>query len=307
MSFAKHETFYIREGWLFKGMAAIVGAQEREQLPTIFQDADAPEQLGIGRNMVRALRFWMQATGLAEERLEQRQRTQRLTPLGRLVWQYDRYLEETDTLWLIHYQLACSHQHATTWYWFFNHFAPATFDQHTCLEALRNWVISTFPDQEFALSSLEKDIDCLLKTYLFDGTSRVPEDLRESPLSRLGLLSSYSDGNKKQYRLERTDSASLDPRLVLYVLLDRQLQNRTTARQVRLGEVLREPMNVGRVFNLTATTLIEVLKELNVRYPDYSVQFVRTEGLDDLTLPVCTPAEVLSHYYIQRVLAYEAE
>lgn len=307
MSFAKHETFYIREGWLFKGMAAIVGAEEHEQLPTIFQDAHAPEQLGIGRNMVRALRFWMQATGLTEEKLEQRQRTQRLTPFGHLVWEHDRYLEDPHTLWLIHYRLVCSQQHATSWYWFFNHFAPTTFDQHTCLDALKEWVIATFPDQEIATSSLEKDIDCLLKTYLSDGVSRIPEDLRESPLSRLNVLRSFTSGHQKLYRLERTDPASVDPRLVLYVMLDRQAQNRGTATQVRLSEVVREPMNAGRVFNLTATTLIDVLKELNLRYPEWRVQFVRTEGLDDLTLPACPPTQVLAHYYAQRVLAYEAE
>ena len=57
MSFAKHEAFYIREGWLFKGMAAIKQAEGDGQLPTIFLDTDAPERLGIGRNMVRSLRF----------------------------------------------------------------------------------------------------------------------------------------------------------------------------------------------------------------------------------------------------------
>src|SRR5437667_6604624 len=79
MSFAKHETFYIREGWLFKGMAAIKKAEDDGQLPTIFLDTDAPERLGIGHNMVRSLRFWMQAIGLVEEKQEERQRAHRLS------------------------------------------------------------------------------------------------------------------------------------------------------------------------------------------------------------------------------------
>ncbi len=40
MSFAKHETFYIREGWLFKGMAAIKQAEDKGHLPTIFLDTE---------------------------------------------------------------------------------------------------------------------------------------------------------------------------------------------------------------------------------------------------------------------------
>jgi hypothetical protein len=81
MPFAKHETFYIREGWLFKGMAEIKKAEDEGQRSTIFLDPDAPERLGIGQNMVRSLRFWMLAIGLAEERQE-RQRIHCLTPLG---------------------------------------------------------------------------------------------------------------------------------------------------------------------------------------------------------------------------------
>src|SRR5574341_1496871 len=122
MPFAKHETFHIREGWLFKGMSAIKTTEAEGRLPTIFLDRDAPEQLGIGRNMVRALRFWMQATGLAKEQLEDHYATQRLTSFGEWVWQHDRYLEDETTIWLIHYHLACSRDQATTWYWFFNHF-----------------------------------------------------------------------------------------------------------------------------------------------------------------------------------------
>ena len=73
MPFAKHETFHIREGWLFKGMDAIC------RDPTIFLAKDASERLGLGKNMVRALRFWMTSTGLAEEYQEDQRTHQRLT------------------------------------------------------------------------------------------------------------------------------------------------------------------------------------------------------------------------------------
>lgn len=102
MQFAKHETFHIRDGWLFKGMATIKSAEAMGQLPTIFLDKDGPEHLGIGRNMVRALRFWIQATGLAQEEREQGKTIHRLSRFGEWVWQHDRYLDDESTLWLIH-------------------------------------------------------------------------------------------------------------------------------------------------------------------------------------------------------------
>ncbi len=303
MAFAKHETFYVREGWLFKGMAAIKKAKEAGHPPTIFLDDDAPERLGIGQNMVHALRFWMQATGLAEEKLE-RQRVQRLTPFGELIWSYDRYLENDATLWLLHYHLASSEVHATTWYWFFNHYAPSTFDERDCLESLHNWVISTHPDQEVAIGSLKRDVDCLLQTYLASKTFRTPEELTESPFSRLRILSRVEDGPQKRYRLERLDPSRLHPLVLLYVLVDRQSHVRKGTSQVGLSDVLREPMNAGRIFSLTTTALSDLLAELSKDYPELRVRFVRTAGLDQLTLPSCETNDILTRYYSERISKY---
>ena len=306
MAFAKHETFYIREGWLFKGMAAIQKAKDEDKLPTIFLDIDAAERLGIGQNMVKSLRFWMQATGLVEEKLEERQRVQRLTPFGELVWKYDRYLEDNATLWLLHYHLACSQDHATTWYWFFNHFAPSSFDENNCLDALHNWVINNYPDQEIALGSLKRDIDCLLQTYLSSKTSRTPEELTESPFSRLHILSRISDDRGRRYRMERLDPVHFHPLILLYVLADRQLKVRNGASQVGLSDVLRESLNAGRVFGLTTTVLSDLLARLNKDYQDLRIHFVRTAGLDMLTLPVLEPINILTRYYSERVSRDEA-
>jgi hypothetical protein len=305
MAFAKHETFYIREGWLFKGMVAIKRAEDEGRLPTVFLDVDAPERLGIGQNMVRSLRFWMQATGLAEEKLEERQRVQRLTPLGELVWTHDRYLEDNATLWLLHYHLACSQDHATTWFWFFNHFAPSTFDDNSCLDALHSWVIGNYPDQEIASGSLKRDIDCLLQTYLPSKTSRTPEEITESPFSRLHILSKIGDDRGRRYRMDRLDSTHFHPLILLHVLVDRQLKVRNGATQVGLIDVLREPLNAGRVFSLTTTVLSDLLAQLNKDYPDWRIHFVRTAGLDTLTLPIMAPTDVLTRYYLEQVSRHE--
>ncbi len=305
MAFAKHETFYIREGWLFKGMAAIKKAEDEDKPSTIFLDLDAAERLGIGQNMVKSLRFWMQATGLVEEKLEDRQRIQYLTLFGELVWKYDRYLEDDATLWLLHYHLACSQDHATTWYWFFNHFAPAAFDEHTCLEALHTWVIGNYPDQEIASGSLKRDVDCFLQTYLPSKTPRTPEELTESPFSRLHILSRIGGDHEKRYRMERLDSSHFHPLILLHVLVDRQLKVRNSASQVGLSDVLREPLNVGRVFGVTTTVLSDLLARLNKDYQDWHIQFVRTAGLDLLTLPVLEPTDILARYYSERVSRHE--
>ena len=58
-SFAGHQTFALRAGWLKKGLDAI------EDDPQIFTRDDALVVLGVGKNMVSAIRHWLLATGLA--------------------------------------------------------------------------------------------------------------------------------------------------------------------------------------------------------------------------------------------------
>ena len=56
MKFRAHETFFIRKGWLSKGMERVVAKGD------LFVDnAENPmDVLGIGSNMVKSLRYWLQ-------------------------------------------------------------------------------------------------------------------------------------------------------------------------------------------------------------------------------------------------------
>jgi len=294
MPFARHETFHIREGWLFKGMDAI----RRDS--TMFLARDASERLGLGKNMVRALRFWMTATGLTEEYREDRRTHQKLTtPFGELVWEHDRYLEEDGTLWLIHYHLVSNRNGATAWYWFFNHFSQPIFDPHSFVSVLQSWVIGT-ESKPVAENSLKRDFDCLIRTYLPSRQDRSPEDLIECPLAQLGLLAEADNGQTRRHRLLRLDPACIHPLVLLYVLLRWQQHRQLETRQVGLAQVLREPANAGRVFNLSTAGLSNVLTRLGDEHPDLEVRLTRTAGLDQLTLPQATPDQVLVRYYEAR-------
>lgn len=294
MPFAKHETFHIREGWLFKGMDAV----SRDS--TIFLARDASERLGLGKNMVRALRFWMTATGLTEEYRENRRTHQRLTvPFGQLVWKHDPYLEEEGTLWLLHYHLIRNQNGATAWYWFFNCFSQPVFDQNSFVSVLQSWVISN-KGKPISENSLKRDFDCLVHTYLPNRHTRSPEDLIECPLAQLGLLAEADNGQARRYRLLRLDSARIHPLVLLYVLLRWQQHHQPDARQVGLAQVLREPANAGRVFNLNTAGLSNGLIRLSDEYPDLSVRLTRTAGLDQLTLPTAPADKVLTRYYETR-------
>src|SRR3990172_6129188 len=113
---ARHDTFHIRDGWLLKGLNAI------EEDPTALSRPDAQHGLGVGKNMVSSIRYWLQATGLAipsEHRVDGRTQL-KWTTLARFIVERDPYLEDIATLWLLHLELSSARDVATFWYWAFN-------------------------------------------------------------------------------------------------------------------------------------------------------------------------------------------
>jgi hypothetical protein len=300
MSFAKHESFHIRDGWLRKGLYAL------QDNPGIFLNSEASTILGLGTNMVRSLRFWMAATGLTEEIREGRCTIQRLTPFGATVYKCDKYLEEDGTLWLIHYHLASNPREASTWYWFFNHFDQPTFSKTGFVDALALWIrenadLSGTHRPQIARRSLERDFECLVKTYLPSGRERSPEDTIECPLANLELLRIEVDGRDPMYRFLKPDIERIDPLVVLYTMRDWLDQSgRGDQGELNFAEVLREPVSVGRIFNLDASGLSTLLVRLQEAYPQFRVQRVQTAGLDILQLPSASKEEILTHYYEAR-------
>lgn len=303
LTFAKHETFYIRDGWLHKGIAAI------SENPNIFLDDDAPEKLGLGKNMVRSLRFWMQATGISEEGMIERRTAQTLTHFGELIATHDAYQELDGTLWFLHHHLIANHHLTTAWYWFFNHYLPTRFTQRDFMERVKAWINTQIDDTDktIAESSLKRDFECLTKTYVAGHREISPEDSLESPLTTLGLLSSYVDFDEeirkkvRIYRLEYGSPDRIHPLVMLYVLLNvQQSSERKEARQVGLQVALREPCNVGRTFNLKPTAFEDLLSQLNDTYPEWRVQLTRTGGLDQLSLPNVSAQDVMTQYYTEQ-------
>ena len=101
MKFRAHDTFFIRKGWLSKGMRNVNNDPE----VFISHEKNPTDVLSIGSNMVKALRYWMQAVGLTEEPTTGK-RPQHFTELGNLIFKYDPYIEELGTLYLLQYKLA---------------------------------------------------------------------------------------------------------------------------------------------------------------------------------------------------------
>ena len=105
-----HESFVPREGWITKGLYAL------NNDPSIFSRNYGADELGVGTNMAKSIRYWLRAMGLTEDipRIGTK-----LTTLGNLIFENDSYLENTFTLWILHANLARNFALATSWNIFF--------------------------------------------------------------------------------------------------------------------------------------------------------------------------------------------
>src|SRR5579859_4348952 len=296
--FAAHRTYHLREGWIWKGLNTV--ARQDTQTHNVFLSPDAPERFGIGPAMVAAMRFWLQAVGLLNEHPSRhRGRAVTLTDFGRLIWQADPYLEQVETIWLLHLHLVKNRRLAPVWFWFFNSYVSARpFDLLTCLDILHRWAIASFPDREITRESLDKDLACL--TRMYDGTKQAssPEDGSQSPFARLHLLTYQQMHRERQYRLLPPDFDRLSPFVLLYVLVAKQAEVRRETFHVTLLDALYEPGNVGRVVPLLSrTTLLEGLMDLRELAPEWCVKLAQHEGREALALPSCSPEQILLRAY----------
>lgn len=271
MKFRAHDTFFIRKGWLSKGMKYV------QAKPDVFVDkSDNPmDVLGIGSNMVKALRYWLQTVGLTKEPNSGR-RLQSFTELGQAIYENDRYIEEIGTLYLLQYKLASNKMDATAWYYFFNEFAMSEFTKEDFVAGLQNYVLMCDPNSSVAIRSLNDDFTCIINTYLpkyRTGSSKNnPENNIDSPFGDLCLIDVLSKA-KRTYKKTIPAASSINPWVALAVIQD-QANGR---KEIGLNELLTAPCNIGKVFNLDAITMLDLLRSIE---KIGEVKIIRTAGLD---------------------------
>lgn len=275
MKFRAHETFFIRKGWLSKGMRCV------HNKPDVFvaHDENPMDVLGIGANMVKSLRYWLQAVGLTTEPTKGK-RDQRFTDLGQLIYEHDTYIEELGTLYLLQYQLASQKKEATAWYFFFNEFSMSEFSREDFVEALQKYIKMEEGEASYAIRSLNDDFQCIINTYLPRYKSNPekisPENNIDCPLGELGLVDILNK-RKKTYKKSIPVSSTLNPYILLAVIMD----NAGGQKEISLNELLNSPCNIGRVFNLDSITMLDALyrvERLGL------IKINRTAGLDVITL-----------------------
>jgi hypothetical protein len=297
-AYGRHETFHPRFGWLKKGL------DHATRHPDLFRRVSAPAELGVGKNMVKAIRYWCLAFKILEEvpsRDNTRLKDVQPTDFGtRLLADdgWDPYLERGGSLWLLHWMLLKPPCVAPVWYAALNEFDGLDFTDKELVAAQRSFLSLQDEWPEIADRTLERDVSCFLR--MFAGGNKagdVAEDTIDSPFTALGLIAPIA-GEGRHYAFQLGAKPSLEPDIVAFAALDFVVEREIPAATVSIPYLLHAKGGPGRVFSLTESSLLALLVAASERHKQITV--TRAGGIAQLVVggpEERRPNKILSSYF----------
>lgn len=288
MAYGQHQSFYLRDRWLNKAMRHLRNDNR------FFYDKEAFEKMGLGKNMVQSLRYWVVATGVVEEVFnEDRKKIHLITKFGEILYGFDKFIKFQDTASIIHYHMCRSPEPSTAWYWFFNELKETMITKENLIQEFINWVNEN-EIKTFSTNSLKKDIDCLIKLYTAGQSNIDPEEVIQSPLSKINIL----EERKGIIHKRNLPISKVGLNALMYVLLDYKQSNNLDT--VSVDELVAQKGLWGNVFNMNRSTIVNALTELSM-HAKYPLHFIRTNNLDLIRIPDIEPLEYLKEELIRKV------
>ncbi len=257
MQLNKHGSFYIRHGWPTKIIEAI---QDNNLIFSPNNELLAVDNIGVGRVMVKAMRYWAVAMGLAVEEKTQQGIECTLTQLGTTIAAQDPFCQDKGTLWLLHRNLAINDEYATAWFWAFNMYSTKSFTKEDFCSAFYSYIQRE--GGSYQKNAIDKEFDCFKNTYVSDKAFDISKIIEEDTVpffAPLNLLTYISGGVFEKSKMTAKD-IPID--ILLYcIVMDNQekLQNN---RQVSIDSLLEETKQAGKYMNLTYAVLLELLQAL---------------------------------------------
>ena len=203
-----HESFYLREGWLTKGLNVLADA------PHLFQSqnlSSAIDELGMGANMVKSLKYWLLYFGIA--RIAERGQNLTISDLGRTILEDDPYIQLNETLWLLHINSICN---APLWKVCCRSTEMASYSKDYLLQKLTSLVKSD-SSKTYSPNTCASYIEAFMNIYLWSPSPDIESNL-QSPLSKLKLMTSHKEERLKSISFRTIATEELDCRFIFYIL-----------------------------------------------------------------------------------------
>jgi hypothetical protein len=278
--FSGHESFQCRHLWLKKGY-------DFASQGLSFTADDAVVHLGVGKNMVGSIRFWMRAFGLLGD-------GDCLTDFAHRLFSdqgYDPYLEDDASLWLLHYQLART-GYSTSYGLIFNELRKERIEFSKAV--FLKFILNKFGDGVSA-NTINSDFEVFIKLYVGTSSSKDKEDIVSGILSDLSLVRALGDKGKdsnNKYTIGVGEREELPEEVLLFALLC----DEEVGLSASLDLLERRHNSLGSIFAISRSGLLEKIERLCQRYDfmtykdDAGIREIQFKHKPD-------PYQILNDYY----------
>ena len=261
-AFSGHETFPLKYGWLKKAHDALLTNEinnSTSKTTNLFKEDHAIAMFGVGKNMALSMKHWAVSTGIIKE---VENSGLQISDIGRFLFGKngkDPYLENPNTLWLLHWILASNTKKTLNYYLFNLHNKPS-FNKETLNNAVNNLCKEHPKWRKTSETTISRDIDCLISSY----TNKIVnkklshEDSMECPFAELSLINRQ---NQNDYRVTKSIRNTLNDALFIYALINFWSQT-STAQTITFETILHAEGSPGKIFCLSEDDLSERIIKL---------------------------------------------
>lgn len=269
-------------------------------------DNEAMVELGVGKNMVRAIRFWATATDVAVNRGAD---GWAITPFGAALLGpngFDPYLEDSQTLWLLHWKLSTQFDEPLfAWDYLLNHWHEPEFSRSTTLPAFEKE--SKRLKRKLSHTTLKHHFDTFIHTYVPTSGAKpsVIEAGLDCPLVEINLIirvgerATETAGSRREpiFAFRREEKPEISPQLFAYCCADFAVRKHPTDTTVSFRELAIGSCSPGQVFKLPEAAVRTRLERVGVDTDD-AISFEESADIQQLSrTPQLSPLEILPAVY----------
>jgi len=287
-TFSGHDTFHCRQLWLKKGFDFVQKAYS-------FNDEDAVVKLGVGKNMVSSIRYWLKSFNIIDTK-------DRPTEFGIKLLDnkdgYDPYLEDDASIWLLHYQLVKPGL-ASTYNIIFNEFRKEKlhFNRDVYINYLKRKREGD-SSLQFNENTILDDFGVFVKMYKSSDSAKDVEDSFSGILSEIELVKTLftehpnGKGRTEQYQIENTERDKMPAAVLLFSILD----NVNYGNSISLNSLEYDNNSPGAIFAMNRLGLLNKITEIVSE--NKGITFTDHAGIKELQFKKKTNAySILDTYY----------